>query len=486
MDEALRATAQMIRDSMPCSIELPAGTGKTQTVAGLAVVAAERGERPLVLTHTNAGVDVLRRRLRSFGVSGSAMRVDTIASWSFELVRHYPLLSGMTVPEEPDWTRSKEYYAGAAATSRASAIRAVLQASYRLVIIDEYQDCVVEQHELIVAIGEALPVCVFGDSLQNIFNFRGNVTVRWSDDVAAHWPSVALPVEPWRWRGYNERLGEWLLDIRPSLTAGRPIDLVGAPLIWRSTVGAPRAGINACYDMTSAAGSVVAIKQFSPECAAVAAQTNGSYGMMEELQGKFMATFACTVDGGDPKLIAVATRNFAKDCISGIASKVLDSALAGKLAKGQSVANLRRLGAERQLALLSGLLIDPSPARVAETLTAIGQLETGRLYRREAWRDMIRALTVAGASEGVTVVQALNRVRDRARRNGRPREARVVSRPLLIKGLEYDHAIVLDAKRLSATELYVALSRGRKSLTVVSQSRYLSPPAADLRGRGRS
>jgi len=85
MDAALRATAGTVRAAMPWSIELPAGTGKTQIVAGLAAAAAERLERPLVLTHTNAGVDALRRRLRSFGVRAGAVQVDTIASWSFDL-----------------------------------------------------------------------------------------------------------------------------------------------------------------------------------------------------------------------------------------------------------------------------------------------------------------------------------------------------------------------------------------------------------------
>ena len=475
MDDELRTTARTIRASMPCSIELPAGAGKTQIVAALATVATELGERPLVLTHTNAGVDVLRRRLRSFGVAGSAVRVDTIASWSFDLVRHYPLLSGITMPEEPDWTRSKEYYAGAAAAVRAAAIRRVLRASYALIIVDEYQDCVIEQHELITAIADSLPVCVFGDPLQNIFSFGDNVTVSWGDDVISRWPAVSLPVTPWRWVGHNEKLGQWLIDIRPMLASGQPIDLVAAPLTYRSTLGAPRAGVSACYELASAAGSVVAVRRFDYECAAVAAQTKGAFGMMEELEGKFMAKFARIVDGGDPKQIAVATRDFAKDCISGIATRPLDNTVKVKLAKGQSVTELKRPGAEPQLALLSGLLSDPSPTQVAQTLMAIGQLDGGRLYRREAWRDMIKALTIAGASNGVTVTQALSRVRDRARRIGRPPEGRVISRSLLIKGLEYDHALVLDAERLSATELYVALSRGRKTLTVLSRSRYLNP-----------
>ena len=102
MDEALRKVALGVRAAMPCSVELPAGTGKTHLVAALAATGAERGERTLILTHTNAGVDVLRRRLRQFGVAAGAVRVETIASWCFDVVRHYPVLSGLTVGSEPD------------------------------------------------------------------------------------------------------------------------------------------------------------------------------------------------------------------------------------------------------------------------------------------------------------------------------------------------------------------------------------------------
>jgi hypothetical protein len=146
--------------------------------------------------------------------------------------------------------------------------------------------------------------------------------------------------------------------------------------------------------------------------------------------------------------------------------------VAKKLGTGQSVATLRRQGAEQQLTLLSGLLTDASPARVLEALHAMAELPGGRLYWREAWRDMLQALRIASVGD-VTVAQALGRVRNRARIIGRASEQRVISRPLLIKGLEYDHAIVLNAEGLTAGELYVALSRGRKSLTVVSDRQFL-------------
>jgi superfamily I DNA/RNA helicase len=208
MDESIRVSAELVRSSLPCSIELAAGTGKTQVVAALAALALERGERALILTHTNAGVEALRCRLRDFGVQGSSVRVDTIASWSFSLVRRYPLLSGLTVGCLPEWSRSKEYYGGAARAVRTRAMRRMLEASYEFVVVDEYQDCVIEQHDLVLAIQESLPVCVFGDPLQNVFNFKDNVTVKWAINVIPTWPAVTLPVFPWRWHGHNEQLGK--------------------------------------------------------------------------------------------------------------------------------------------------------------------------------------------------------------------------------------------------------------------------------------
>ena len=183
------------------------------------------------------------------------------------------------------------------------------------------RDCVVEQHHLVLALHASLPVCVFGDPLQNIFDFGSNVTVKWAKEVVATWPALALPVQPWRWRGHHEDLGQWLIDIRADLYGGRPIDLATAPLSWRRN-DTPQAAVSACFAQPTGDGSVVAISKWPHECAAVASKTNGSYGMMEELQGSFMMKFAATVDGGDPLQIAVATVQFAKDCISCIAAKL--------------------------------------------------------------------------------------------------------------------------------------------------------------------
>jgi DNA helicase IV len=93
---------------------------------------------------------------------------------------------------------------------------------------------------------------------------------------------------------------------------------------------------------------------------------------------------------------------------------------------------------------------------------------------------MLKALEIVAAGSGLTVTQAIGSIRNQTRIVGRAQDNRVISRPLLIKGLEYDHAVVLNAERYSATELYVALSRSRKSLTVVSNEQYLNPAPPQL------
>ncbi len=459
---------------MPCSVQLPAGAGKTQLIAAVSAQSAEAGERVLVLTHTNAGVDALRRRMRAFGVPDTRVHVETIASWSHSLVRRYPQLAEFIVPQLPSWVDSQRYYTAAQLVISSRAIRRVLQASYHLAVVDEYQDCGTDQHALVVALGDALPVAVFGDPLQSIFNFGGNVPVTWETDVADRWPDAAVPVHAWRWAGQNEALGQWLIDIRSDLAEARSIDLTGAPVTWLPADA--RSRFSACFDQPTGAGSVVAIGNFPHDCVALARTLRGTYTMMEEIEGKEIVRFAEVIDHGDPQAVAVATAEYARTCASKVAES-LNPPLIKKLREGKPVTKLKRPGAESALILLSGLLDDPAPARVRQALLAIADIPGIRLYRHDAWHTMLSALRIADAGNN-SVVAAVIQLRNRTRTTGRSAWSRVVSRPVLIKGLEYDHAVLLDADVHSPTSLYVALTRARRTLTVVSREPMLRARSA--------
>jgi hypothetical protein len=111
-------------------------------------------------------------------------------------------------------------------------------------------------------------------------------------------------------------------------------------------------------------------------------------------------------------------------------------------------------------------------------LAALQQIESlgGTRFRNEAWRDFRRAVTLWDErGPDTALADAVRNVRDRSRLLGRVTERRVVSRPVLVKGLEYDHACVLDADQLNVKEMYVALTRARESLAVMSTSPILKP-----------
>lgn len=62
---------------------------------------------------------------------------------------------------------------------------------------------------------------------------------------------------------------------------------------------------------------------------------------------------------------------------------------------------------------------------------------------------------------------------DRLRHGGRRPSTRTVSRTVLVKGLEYDHVIISDLERLTDhCNLYVALTRARKSVTMIGSAAY--------------
>lgn len=85
------------------SIVAAAGCGKTETIAR--AVKASPG-RQLVLTHTNAGVEALRRRMRRHGVAESSVVIDTVAGWCLKFVTAYPNSSGWAgqdSSEDRDW-----------------------------------------------------------------------------------------------------------------------------------------------------------------------------------------------------------------------------------------------------------------------------------------------------------------------------------------------------------------------------------------------
>jgi hypothetical protein len=395
--------------------------------------------------------------------------VRTLDSWCYDLIGSFPQLSGVALGDEPDWRMSPVYHQAGASTSRSSAVRRMLEASYELIVVDEYQDCQQWQHGLVLALAERVPTIVFGDRLQGLFFFGDNQPVRWENDVLPHFPAIEVAVTPWRWTA-NPALGAWLLDARRGLLSGTGVNLdaPGVRRVERSET------VPACIQQPRHPARTVAIAKWPNDCQMLARRLGGGYTMIEEVEGRFLLAFADVVDRGQPAEVASAAVEFSVDCAFGVA-QLFDTAARQRLLSGRPLAAPRFAAVLTQRDAVNALLDDPAPSSILRTLRALGQLEEFRLYRREAWYGTLSALRLCETTEGLTMRQAVVQTRNQLRTQGRYPESRILARPLLIKGLEFDYAVVTDAESLNAHELYVCLTRGSMGVTVASDALLLNP-----------
>ncbi|MEU3332332.1 UvrD-helicase domain-containing protein [Glutamicibacter creatinolyticus] len=468
-DPRIEDAVEAVLTVLPCSVTLPAGAGKTELIAAAVAEAARRGGTSLVLTHTHAGVDALRRRMKKFGVANDRVLVRTIDSWAYDLIAHFPDLSGLAVPAAPDWSRSSEYHRAAARAARSRGVVRMLGVSYTHLFVDEYQDCLTDQHELVLSLAAALPTAVFGDPLQSLFNFSRNRPVEWKSDVLSNFPRVPVEYRPRRWARDHQALGTWLLSIRNHLFNGEPIDLASGPVTWVRREGFGTY-VGVCFEASKLDGTIAVLGQFRPDCVKAASSLKGTYSVMEAIDEKLPMTLAQTIDVKDGAEIAQAVVDFAVACSIGL-SKHISVAKRKQLGEGRSFSTKR---SELQPAYKAVLRVRSAPEseNIRAALELLGKLPNVAVHCREAWDEIINSVTIAG-TEGCSVAEALLRTRNHSRAVGRRNAARVVSRPLLVKGLEYDHVVILNPERYSAQELYVALTRGSKSVTVISDEAVL-------------
>jgi DNA helicase-2/ATP-dependent DNA helicase PcrA len=193
-------------------VESPAGCGKTEAIVR-AVGLVESG-RQLVLTHTNAGVDVLRQRFRKQNILRTKFHVDTIAGWAWGWVRRYPKNAGYQ--GSTDIAVWGEVYESMANLLQRNVAKQGVLNSYAGVIVDEYQDCTKPMHYLITQLKRILPCRVLGDDLQGIFTIGEEALVDWADVRAEFETELGTLETPHRWiKAGNKKLGDWLLRARP-------------------------------------------------------------------------------------------------------------------------------------------------------------------------------------------------------------------------------------------------------------------------------
>lgn len=465
--------AAMLAASPRAFVAAAAGCGKTHLISE--AVCHYGSRRDLVLTHTHAGVDALRRKVRSRGSVASGFTVDTIAGWALRYASAFPRTSGLrcALPKTPDEWNS--IYEAAQNLLVREPIREVLRASYSGVYIDEYQDCTIQQHGLVMAIAEVIPTRILGDPLQGIFDFGQNKPVDWDRDIRPSFPELPALIRPWRWQEKNPQLGQWLASVRQDLLQGRPVNLDGAPVRWERLPATKQITeqINVCFDISrQAQDTVVAIHGLSPQCHFVASRLKGLYQCVEPIESPDLFQSGAAIEAAHGPARAAVVVAFASKCMTRVGTalqRVRDSYQSGKIPQ------TRQGQLSAVFLALHRVAEDDSFSAVITALELISFIPQAVLYRRELFEEMIRGLRSAKANGGGSLPDALWLARNRTRFVGRRLGRCVVGTTLLVKGLEFDHAIVLDADDMERKNLYVALTRGARSLTIFSRSQTIIP-----------
>jgi len=460
----------LAKDLAACTrglVVAPAGCGKTHLISE---AVKHCNGRQLVLTHTHAGVKAIRDRMIRLKVPAEQYRISTIDSFALRYAAAFPTVSEWTNrrPEKEQW---KQLRPAASKVLNMKFAEDVLRASYEGVFVDEYQDCTKGQHELVLQLASVLPCRVLGDPLQSVFwSVNKTEALSWRD-VERCFPVVGELNYPHRWAKKNEALGKWLLTIREALLAGEVIDFRRAPGISvQECVSTQQFQLAACQNSIRLDGKIFALRKFRPQCWSLAGYLNNAFATFEDAECEELLKFTRKLDDirGTERVQELAA--FAENWLSRLPKKAVDAVVNSVLENLPSKA--RRPDLLRLFNAFVQVRDNDDFRKIALALDAYEVLNEQPVFKsREVWSGLRKAVSNYAPSIEKSLHQTAWQHRNVLRRVGRNPARRCLATPLLVKGLECDHTLILDASDFpDAESLYVCLTRASRSITVLARS----------------
>lgn len=450
-----------------------AGCGKTELI--VRSVSFCDGKQ-LILTHTHAGVDSIRLRLKKHGIKSKSYRVETIHSFALRYASAYPKLSSIET-SKPE--KSEDYIDVIKSATRffsTNLARDIFQNSYCGIFVDEYQDCTIEQHNLIMEIACILPCRIVGDPLQAIFDFVEEL-VDWKKHVFPQFKNISNPQIPWRWKQKNPKLGKWLTNkVRPQLLKkngcvflDKELETIGC--YW--TKYSARKLTEVLYKSNKLSGCNFAIcnPAIQQKPHEIARKLNNIYKSLEPLTSADICEKAEEIENSHGIKRLRLVLDFAKCCLTKISTdckSILES-----IEKRQHQFRSRKKIAFYDLSERIGR--DDSLSSILDLYIFLENSYKPTIYRYQLWREMLSGLKDISQGNDISLKEAVWNVRNKQIKAGRIIPYRCVSRTVLLKGLECDNTIIIDADDFDTKNLYVAMTRPSNKLYILSNSRLLMP-----------
>ena len=460
----------LIQSKHNAAIIAPAGHGKTEMITEM--VDKLPGKK-LVLTHTNAGVSALTQRMCRKNISKKKYYLSTISSFCMKWCDAYPNTAG--VDSAIKITDNKFYpmvHAGAVRIFQNAWARKIIATTYNCIIVDEYQDCVLIQHQIFVELNKTLPVYVLGDPLQAIFGFKEKL-VSWKN---IDFDITRVETYPWRWEKTNPSLGQYLNDVRSQLLPGldgQVVKLSTNP----SQEAVHRIGTSALHDgkiyrIANQYETVLYIAKWESDTIAFSKGTGGlfQHDETQNLKTLYATTQLLDIDDGYSRANAIF--NFIRECASGVATEL--KSYEGHIKDGDfefsAIKKFPEFGKR-----MERLYKCHGHNDMMSVLDWIKNEPNFRIHRRELFTEMQRSIRRA-RDLNIPITQAAQEIRmipgNQSKYAGFKKRA---SRTLLSKGLEFECVIIDMSKvgqkaysRYSSTEMYVAMTRATKAIYFIT------------------
>ena len=501
-----QAVAKLLRSREPLVIiEAAAGCGKTYQGAAYAqdLVGSLGDGRLLILTHTHAACSVFAERTKKAGSRVEIKTIDALIA-QIALAYHKPL----DLPRDlTSWAWQDGGQGFEIMASRVAGflryqpmVARALARRYPVIVCDEHQDSSVDQHSVVMSLLSAGAIVrIFGDPMQRIYGAKSDKAAR---EDRARWEALkALGageklVTPHRWQDGCPLLGAWVIQARESLERGTPIDLTNRlPPSVRVLVGNNMSQMRTGYQLSGEHRKPIdKVLRGSPQLMILASQ-NDLVTALRAFWGRTVpiweghtrdalgALVQTLRDGqGNAEALAQGVIGFMGSVAAGFSpsshgDRLLQEVRTGgaRPTKGKP-ANIH--------AVVRCLLNNPSHVGVSDALAKITALvkeaaagfDTVKIDHSSELRDAVRIGQFAGPDEGFAEVS-------RMRSYSHPSPPRkVLSSIHKAKGLECDHAMLMACDKVQFTstlyaksKMYVALSRAKKTLTLVVPTSNPSP-----------
>ena len=322
-------------------------------------------------------------------------------------------------------------------------------------------------HQLIVHLKNLLPCRVLGDDLQGIFGFRDDPLIGWPGVQAEFANDLGTLETPHRWINTdNERLGRWLLRERPAFRQDREPDYHSSP-VERRRISYADLGKELLRLTDEKEGRICIIR---PKARRLHPGTETTlvrrgYRVLEPNDLTTLRNLILALSDETPSRKSDAAMTFFEEAHGGLPSD--DKSFIRKILSGD---HQRPRRTDR-----NGMCVThtegTTPELISDLLDYVERIGRVSCKLRESVSGL-KSILEEHIESGVDLKSLYTDEIAKRKYQSRGGVYRCIGSTLLVKGLEFGHAVILRGPNWQRNwgnhrDLYVALTRGSKSVSLI-------------------